>query len=144
MDSEWYKYPMVWVSALECIEALSDHAPILLDTSETKLKGKTPQFKLELGWFSRDGFADMVEEVWNRPVPGQNPIQRWNNKIRALRKHLRSQAHHIIGRYKKDKKRLSEIIDNLEKLAEIHVLSDLELEQKSQANEQIACLLHEE
>jgi endonuclease/exonuclease/phosphatase family metal-dependent hydrolase len=33
MDTDWeYKYPMVSVRALECIEKLFDHAPILLTT----------------------------------------------------------------------------------------------------------------
>lgn len=92
---------MVSVRVLDRIEALSDHVPLLLDTDDTKLHGKIPQFKFELGWIHRDGFADMVKEVWNRPVTGQTPIQRCNSKIPALRKHLRGWARHIGGLYKK-------------------------------------------
>ena len=44
MDSDWeIKYPMVSVRALECIEALSDHAPILLNTG-------TPNPSCNLNW----------------------------------------------------------------------------------------------
>ena len=132
------------VRALERIDALSDHAPILLDTGDTKLLGKKPQFKFELGWLNRDGFAEMVKEVWERPVHGQNPIQRWNNRIRMLRKHLRGWARHITGLYKKEKKRLAEIIDKLDLQAENRLLSDSELDEKNQANEQFARLLREE
>jgi hypothetical protein len=93
MDAEWEtKYHMVSVHAMERIEKLSDHSPLLLDTNSDKLHGKKPSFKFELGWLSRDGFEDMVKEVWNRPVKGSSAILRWNNKIRALRKHLRGRA----------------------------------------------------
>jgi mannosylglycoprotein endo-beta-mannosidase len=86
----------------------------------------------------------MVKEVWNRPLKGNSAILRWNNKIRALRKHLREWARHISGLYKKEKKRLAGIIDTLETVAETQVLLQHELELKNQANEQIARLLREE
>ena len=64
MNTDWEtKYPMVSVRALERIEKLSDHAPLLLDTGSDLLKGKQPQFKFELGWLHREGFSDMVKEV---------------------------------------------------------------------------------
>ena len=89
MDTEWEsKYPMVSVRALERIEALSDHAPIILTSGLPKPNGK-PQFKFELGWLTRDGFAEMVKDIWDQPVGGASPIQRWNNKLRNLRTHLR-------------------------------------------------------
>jgi hypothetical protein len=88
MDSDWEdKYPMVSVRALERIEALSDHAPILLTTGSLRPQCRQ-QFKFELGWLHRDGFHDMVKSVWERPVVGSTPIERWNNKIRSVRKHL--------------------------------------------------------
>ena len=88
MDMEWEaKYPLVSVHALECIEALSDHAPILLTTGLPKPHDKH-QFKFELGWLTREGFAEMVKEIWNKPVGGNSPIQRWNNKMRNMRTFL--------------------------------------------------------
>ena len=77
-------------------------------------------------------------------MAGITPIQRWNNKIRALQKHLRGWARNIADLYKKEKKRLSEIIDHLESIAEVRLLSQQELETKNQANEEIARLLREE
>jgi hypothetical protein len=84
MDTEWEdKFPMVTVRALERIEKLFDHAPILLTTGTPRPLHKRP-FKFELEWLQRDGFHDMVKKVWERPVSGNTPISRWNNKIRAM------------------------------------------------------------
>ena len=84
MDTEWEsKYPLVSVRALERIESLSDHAPILLSTGIPKAP-MHHQFKFELGWLHREGFDDLIKEVWARPVQGGSPIQRWNNKVRNM------------------------------------------------------------
>ena len=88
MDTDWEsKYPLVSVRALERIEALSDHAPILLTTGSPKPHDKH-QFKFELGWLTREGLAEMVKEIWKKPVGGNSPIQRWNNKMRNMRTFL--------------------------------------------------------
>jgi hypothetical protein len=60
MDTDWEdKYPMIYVRALERIERLSDHAPILL-TTETPRPLCKCLFKFEYGWLQREGFHDMV------------------------------------------------------------------------------------
>ena len=83
----------------------------------------------------------MVKRIWERPVAGATPIQRWNNKIRALRNYLVSWAHHTTGLLKKEKQRPSSIIDELEALAECRQLSMQEIELKSQSNALIARFL---
>ena len=88
MDTNWEaKFPLVSVRAPECIQDLSDHAPILLTTGLPRLPC-TRRFKFDLVWLHREGFHEMVKEVWERPVAGTTPIQRWNNKIRAVLTHL--------------------------------------------------------
>ena len=144
MDTDWEsKFPMVSVRALPRMEAISDHAPILLTTGSPRPQHRR-KFKFELGWLRRDGFYDMVKEVWDKPVAEPTPIHKWNNKMRALRKFLRGWARHTAGILKKEKLRLSSIIDDLEALAEIRALSDLELEIKSQLNAKLARMLREE
>ena len=109
MDTDWEsKFPLVSVRALERIEDLPDHAPILLTTGLPR-PPCTRRFKFELGWLYREGFQDMVKRIWERPVAGPTPIQRWNNKIRALRNYLVGWAHHTTGLLKKEKQRLSSI-----------------------------------
>jgi hypothetical protein len=103
MDSDWEdKFPMVSVQALERIESLSDHVPILLTISSSR-PYCARRFKFELGWLHRDGFHDMVKSEWERPAVGQSPIQRWNNKIQSVRKHLGGWARHTTGILKKEK-----------------------------------------
>jgi hypothetical protein len=88
IDTDWEdKYPMVSVRALERIEKLSEHASILLTTGTPRPLCKRP-FKFKLGWLQREGFHDMVKNFWERPVASNTPILRWNNKMRAMRKHL--------------------------------------------------------
>ena len=113
---------MVSVRALERIEGLSDHAPILLTTGLAR-PPCSQHFKFELGWLHREGFHELVKRIWDRPVAGSSPIQIWNNKIRALRNYLVGWARHTTGLLKKEKIRLSSIIDALEALAEVRLLS---------------------
>jgi hypothetical protein len=88
MDSNWeFKFPLVSVRVLPQIEALSDHAPILLNTGIPLPQRRCP-FKFELGWLHWDGFSNMVKFIWDKPVPGNTPIQRWNNKLPSMRRYL--------------------------------------------------------
>ena len=110
IDTDWEsKFPLVSVRALERIENLSDHAPILLTTGLPR-PPCTRRFMFELGWLYREGFQDMVKRIWERPVAGPTPIQRWNNKICALRNYLVGWAHHTTGLLKKEKQLLSSCI----------------------------------
>jgi hypothetical protein len=95
---------MVSVHALERIEGLSDHAPILLTTGIPKPLSNH-RFKFELGWLQWDGFHDMVKAVWDRPITVVTPIQRWNYNICALHSHLSGWARHVTGVLKKEKLR---------------------------------------
>lgn len=145
VTTDWeYKYPLASVQVLERIEALSDHAPLLTDFGQTTPSSNRPQFKFELGWLTREGFYGLVKKVWVLHPRCSTPIQRWNNRIRSLRRFLRRWAKHTAGMYKIEKLQLSTLIDSLDKIAEVRPLSAVEIEQKSQLNEQIARLLCEE
>jgi hypothetical protein len=39
------------------------------------------RFRFELGWLHRDGFQEMVAEVWNREVRGKNALEKWQNRM---------------------------------------------------------------
>ena len=132
MDSHWEnKYPLVTVHALERIEALLHHAPILLSTrTSTSPSPIKPQFKFELGWLLRDDFDDLVKKIWSQPVVGDSARQQWNNKICIMRKFLRE--------------RMCSIIDELDKIIELRPLSASESDLKRHSNEQVGRMLREE
>jgi len=76
-----------------------------------------------LSWFTWDDFYDHILEIWNKPVKGQNLVQRWNNKFSALRRHLRWREANDNGQYKAQKQSLQTIINELDLAAELRDLS---------------------
>ena len=133
---------MVTVHALD--RGVSDHAPLLLDTGDSSFMGNSKQFKMELSWLSHEDFRERVAEIWNKPVNGQNAVQRWNRKMVALRKHLRGWAKHQHGDYKIQKRNLQETVTSLDTLAEARVLTDDERTQLEVARDGLIKLLREE
>jgi hypothetical protein len=51
--------------------------PILIDTGKPSLNNNVPMFKFELGWLLRDGFMDMVREVWNSVSNPDDKMKCW-------------------------------------------------------------------
>ena len=95
------KYPLVTVQALP--RAGSDHTPLLLDTGEHAFLGNSNKFSFELSWFRQEGFIDMITREWTAIQSGNNPVERWQNKIRHLRQFLRGWARNLSGEYKNSK-----------------------------------------
>lgn len=71
-------------------------------------------------------------------------MERWQNKIRRLRQFLRGWAKNIIGAYKKEKARLIEKADELDKKAEVQILTKQELDLKNFLKNRLAHLLRQE
>ena len=66
VTTDWeFKYPLASVRALERIEALSDHAPLLTDFGQPAPSNSRHQFKFELGWLTREGFHELVKKCGN-------------------------------------------------------------------------------
>jgi hypothetical protein len=57
------KFPLSTVIALS--RDIFDHTPLLIDTGNSSSGNNHPMFKFELDWLLRDGFADMIKEVWD-------------------------------------------------------------------------------
>ena len=103
MSTEWeLKFPKVTVEALD--RSRSDHTPLLLNGRVATQHGRHSMFKFELGWLIRDGFYDMVANIWQQETKGVTAIERWQNKIRSLRQYLRGWAKNTTGMLKKEKK----------------------------------------
>jgi exonuclease III len=138
------KFPLVSVRALTRTGSGSDHTPLLIDSGIKAHAGNQPRFSFELFWFSQEGFYDMVAAEWAAISTGNNPIDRWQNKIRHLRRFLKGWAKNMSGNYRVEKERLTLIIDSLDIKAESLPLSSAERDALKDANERLARLRRDE
>jgi hypothetical protein len=100
MDWE-QKYPLSTVTTLS--RDISDHTPLFLDMVQNSSGSNYNQFKFELGWLLRDGFREMVTDIWVNENKGGSVMERWQAKIRKLWQHLRGWAKNVSGTYKKER-----------------------------------------
>jgi hypothetical protein len=143
VSTEWeIKFPLSTVEPRD--RNISDHTPLILNTGASTHSNLQRPFKFERGWLIRDGFHDMVAQIWQSESSGHTPLERWQNKIRRLRQYLRGWATHTVGTYKKEKKRLLSLLENLDKKAETSPLSDQEIHLKLFLKERLVLLLREE
>jgi hypothetical protein len=143
VSTEWeQRFPLAIVVALS--REISDHTPLLLDTGERAVCKNKNSFKFELAWLLKDGFFELVSEVWHKDSRGATPMQRWQNKIRRLRQFLRGWAKNMSGAYKKEKQELLRKAEELDKMAETQLLSQHEWDLKQCVKERLAQLLREE
>jgi hypothetical protein len=101
-------------------------------------------FKFELGWLLRDEFIDMIRDLWSNTTIGHTPMKRWQEKIRRVRQYLRGWTKNVSGQYKKEKKEIMNILDDLDKKAETSALETHERDLKQFLNNRLAELLREE
>jgi hypothetical protein len=126
---EWeQKFPLVSVHAMK--RTGSDHTPLFIDSGEPAHIGNKNQFSFELSWMRRDGFTELITNEWNAIQFCNSPVERWQNKIRHLRKYLRGWAKNLIGFYKKERERLCLLIDDLDLKPETIPLSPAERAKK--------------
>jgi hypothetical protein len=85
---------------------ISDHTPLVVFTGASTHKTGTRPFRFERGWFLRDGFYDMVANIWKSENSGSCPLERWQSKIRKLRQHLIEDGHQISRGLIKRRKKL--------------------------------------
>jgi len=123
---------------------VSDHTPLLLDTGTPAFTGNNKPFKFELAWFHREGFDDRIIDIWRTTVKGRNSIQRWNNKLSALRRFLRGWAAKTNGDYKKKKQHFQDNICFLDTTAETRELTDEEQNKLAHSRDHLVKLLREE
>jgi hypothetical protein len=143
VSTEWeQKFPLANVIALS--RDMSDHTTLLLDTDQAPSSGNQSLFKFELGWLLRDGFIDMVKEIWESVSKEEDSMRSWQAKIRRLRQHLRDWNKNISGVNKKEKKGLLDKLDMLDKKAEMSLLSAQEADLKQCFHNHLSQLLREE
>ena len=116
----------------------------MLDGGEPSHRGNARNFKFKLEWLTRDGFFDLVKEVWESVDRGQSPMERWQNKIRRLRRFLRGWARNLVSQNKKHKSNLLAKIDVLDRKAKTCLMSPQEEDLRHHLKGQLTKLLREE
>jgi hypothetical protein len=142
VSTEWeLNHPLSTVVALPRV--ISDHTPLVIDTGKPSSSNNPPMFKFELGWLLRDGFMDMMWDVWNSVHDSEDMMRCWQLKIRRRCQHLRGWAKHTSGVNKKEKELLDKL-DSLNKKTEISLLSSQEMDVKQCLSLRLSQLLKEE
>ena len=86
----------------------------------------------------------MVKGVWESENRGRSPMERWQNKIRTLRRFLIGWARNLVSQNRRDKSNLPAKIDVLDRKAETILLSSQEVELRHHLKGQLTKLLREE
>jgi len=121
MTTKWDSgFPLASVKRLDRIP--SDHNPLVLETGSNVFFGKK-RFRFEKWWLYQEGFSDIVEKAWNTPCNLTNSLDRWQFKIRALRRFVRGWAMNEVARLNKYKNDLSLEYNDLEAELDSRVLS---------------------
>jgi hypothetical protein len=86
---EWEeKYPLTTVQALT--REFSDHTLLLLNSGEPSFMATQPMFKFELGWLLRDGFIEMVKDIWEDScgLDTNGKMARKDSEVKAIFKKM--------------------------------------------------------
>jgi hypothetical protein len=95
-----------------------------------RLQIKDPMLKFEKWWLEVEEFARIVKKCWGTDCPSRDPLEVWQFKVRLLRRKLKSWSRNAKAKLRKSKSSLIGASDELDKLAEIRVLSSLEREKR--------------
>lgn len=104
----------------------SDHSPIILDTGEHGAP-RPRYFHFENHWASREGFKEMITEKWmescNRRPEEFYSLDGWHGSLCLLRQHLKGWNIQLIGQQKREKTRLLNELETIDREAETKELT---------------------
>jgi hypothetical protein len=78
---------------------------------------------MELCWLAREDIHSVVDPIWALPAGGRSAIEEWNWRMGNSRRILKGWNKNVESEYKKEKKRLSDILEDIDKKVEIHGLT---------------------
>jgi mannosylglycoprotein endo-beta-mannosidase len=86
VTAEWDQaFPLAVVTGMN--RDISDHVPLLLKYGATPPHSNS--FRYENCWMEREGFVDIVKETWNSVTFHRHDIDKWQEKVRRLRRHIK-------------------------------------------------------
>jgi hypothetical protein len=92
----------------------------------------------------REGFHEIAKNSWNNQTLDKFDIDKWKEKTRILRRHIKGWHINVEKAYKKDKKILLEKLDVLDKKSEENLLSVEEKELQVSLIARMKTLLRDE
>ena len=95
----------------------SDHNPLVLDSGRNTCFGKK-RFRFEKWWLEKESFSRIVEKAWETPCTLTNCLDRWQFRVRTLRRMIRGWAANEVASQNRVKVELSKEFTRLESLAE--------------------------
>ena len=115
------QYTNINIRSAACLG--SDHVPLLIDFGVDNVK-KPYLFRFEKWWLEQKGFLDIVKKCWESPCHHTDPLERWQFKLRSLRRKLKGWSLNLNSELKKKKHALLEESDVLYVFSEENNLDD--------------------
>jgi hypothetical protein len=100
---------------------MSDHTPLLLQGELVHYKNSS--FCFENFWVDVDGFTELVQQIWNRPVHSVMPLKRLNTKLARTAKGIKRWRREKIGDTQLQLAIIKEVLLQLEVAQEIRTLT---------------------
>jgi hypothetical protein len=117
--------PLVRVTALP--KDISDHNPLLIDFGYDISFGKK-KFRFQKWWLERGDVKEIVVKVWTSKCLSNDPMERWQSKIRTFRRLVRGWVNNVIPELNKEKQRNIAEYNLLDEEADGRVLENHEKE----------------
>lgn len=100
----------------------SDHTPVIWDSGTSQIP-KKKSFKFEKWWLAIPEFKNLVDKAWATRCNSNNPVDRWQKRVRCLRKLANGWSANLDSFLRKHKKNLMEEYDKIDIKSEISGLS---------------------
>jgi hypothetical protein len=134
VTAEWDQaFPLAVVTSMN--RDISNHVPLLLKYGVTPPHSNS--FRYENCGVEREGFVDIVKESWTASTYHKFDIDKWQEKMRRLRRHIKGWHINVEGAYRKEKKMLLDKMDILDKKEEHTPLSVQEKEMQVDMHKRI-------
>jgi hypothetical protein len=101
---------------------MSHHTPVVLDRWEHVVNRKF-RFEFELSLLIKGDIKDGIRKIWEESAGSRIAIKEWNWRLENTRKQLKGWARNAHAPYRKEKRRLSDLLEYLDLKAEVNGLS---------------------
>lgn len=105
---------------------MSDHTPLLLQGELEHYRN--PSFRFENFSVHVDGFKEMVQQIWERPVHSVMPLKRLNTKLARVAKGIKRWRKEKIGDTRLQLAIVKEVLLQLEATQETRTLTPEEID----------------